>query len=96
MSALSVPRPASGAYRALVTPVDLLFLSQEDVVAAGGLDMDACLTTIEETLIAHHRGDTVAPQKSAIHWAEGLDADETHGRIMAMPAYVGGSSGWPG
>jgi len=77
-------------------PADLLFLSQEDVVAAGGLDMDACLVTIEETLVLHHRGEMIAPQKSALHWADGLDSDETHGRIMAMPAYVGGSIGMTG
>lgn len=74
-----------------MAPVELLFLSQEDVVAAGGLDMAACLETIAETLTLHQRGDTVAPQKSALHWSDELDTDEQHGRIMAMPAYVGGS-----
>jgi ornithine cyclodeaminase len=74
-----------------MAPVEFLFLSQEDVVAAGGLDMDACLETIEETLVLHHRGDTVAPQKAALHWSDEIDTDEKHGRIMAMPAYVGGS-----
>ena len=53
--------------------------------------MDACLATIEETLVLHHRGETVAPQKSALHWSDDLDTDEKLGRIMAMPAYVGGS-----
>jgi ornithine cyclodeaminase len=79
-----------------VAPVELLFLSQEDVVAAGGLDMDECLATIEETLVLHHRGETIAPQKSALHWSEELDTDEKLGRIMAMPAYVGGSIGMAG
>jgi ornithine cyclodeaminase len=74
-----------------VAPADFLVLSQEDVVAAGGLDMDACLSTIEETLILHHRGETVAPQKSALHWSDDIDSDEKLGRIMAMPAFVGGS-----
>ena len=74
-----------------MAPAELLFLSQEDVVAAGGLDMDACLATIEETLVLHHRGETILPQKSALHWGNGLDTDERDGRIMAMPAYVGGS-----
>ena len=77
-------------------PAELLFLSQEDVVAAGGLDMDACLATIEETLVLHHRRETVLPQKSAIYWADGPDNEESHGRIMAMPAYVGGSIGMAG
>jgi ornithine cyclodeaminase len=74
-----------------VAPVEFLVLSQEDVVAAGGLDMDACLRTIEETLVLHQRKETVAPQKSALHWTDEIDTDEKHGRIMAMPAYVGGS-----
>jgi ornithine cyclodeaminase len=79
-----------------VAAVELRFLSQEDVVAAGGLDMDACLATIEETLVLHHRGDTIAPQKSALHWTDDLDGDEKLGRIMAMPAFVGGSIGMAG
>jgi ornithine cyclodeaminase len=70
---------------------ELLFLSQEDVVAAGGLDMDACLATIEEALVLYHRGDALCPQKAALHWTDELDSDEKHGRIMAMPAYVGGT-----
>jgi ornithine cyclodeaminase len=71
--------------------VDFLVLSQEDVVAAGALDMDACLATIEETLVLHHRGETILPQKSALHWSDEIDTDERLGRIMAMPAFVGGS-----
>src|SRR3972149_11111440 len=75
---------------------DFLFLSQEDVVAAGGLDMDACLATIEETLVLHQHGETIAPQKSALHWADGPANEERHGRIMARPAEVGGSVGMAG
>ena len=71
---------------------DLTFLSQEDVVAAGGLDMDACLETIEATLVLHHRRETVAPPKASIHWSDDIDSDERLGRIMAMPAYVGGET----
>jgi len=74
----------------LVT-AELLFLSQEDVVAAGGMDMDACLDTVEEALVLYHHGDALCPQKAAIHWTDELDSDEKHGRVMAMPAYVGGT-----
>ena len=74
-----------------MAPVEYVCLSQEEVVRAGGLDMGACLETIEETLVLHHRGETVLPQKSALHWSDDLDTDERLGRIMAMPAYVGGS-----
>ncbi len=86
----SVPSHAP-VYCPGVAPADFLVLSQEDVVAAGGLDMDACLATIEETLILHQRGETIAPQKSALHWSHDIDTDEKLGRIMAMPAFVGGS-----
>jgi ornithine cyclodeaminase len=75
-----------------VAPAELLFLSQEDVVAADGLDMTACMETIGETLALHWRGETIAPPKAAIHWSDDLDTDEKEGRIMAMPAYVGGST----
>lgn len=71
-------------------------LSQEDVVAAGGLDMDACLRVIEETLALKHRGETISPMKAVIHWSDDIDTDEKLGRIMAMPAYVGGSTGVAG
>jgi N-[(2S)-2-amino-2-carboxyethyl]-L-glutamate dehydrogenase len=71
-------------------------LSQEDVVAAGGLDMDACLRVIAETLALHHRGETIAPMKAVIHWSDDLDTDEKLGRIMAMPAWVGGDIGVTG
>src|SRR5919202_6156006 len=77
-------------------PAELTFLSQEDVVRAGGLDMDACLATIERTFVLHHRGETIAPPKAAIHWSDDLDTDEKLGRIMAMPAYVGGETAMAG
>lgn len=75
-----------------MTPVSYRCLSQEDVVEAGGLDMDACLEVIGTTLVLHHRGETVSPKKAVIHWGDDLDTDEKQGRIMAMPAYVGGST----
>lgn len=75
----------------LVAPVDYLCLSQEDVVRAGGLDMDDCLRAIDETLSLYQRGEAICPQKASLHWAEGIDSEERDGRIMAMPAYVGGS-----
>jgi len=68
-----------------------LFLSQEDVLAAGGLDIPATIEIVEEALRLHAEGDTRLPKKSSILWSDAIDSDETHGRIMAMPAYVGGS-----
>ena len=69
---------------------DLLFVSQEDVVAAGGLDMDGTIAVVEEALRLHAKGEAIAPKKSSILWSDDLDADERLGRVMAMPAYVGG------
>ena len=42
-----------------MAPVELLFLSQEDVVAAGGLDMDGTLATTEEAFRLWGLGDVV-------------------------------------
>ena len=66
------------------------FLSQEDVVSAGGLDMGPTIEVVEEALRLHAHGDAVLPPKVSILWGDGLDSDEREGRIMAMPAYVGG------
>jgi len=73
-----------------VPGADLLFVSQEDVVAAGGLDMDGTIAVVEEALRLHANGEAIAPKKSSILWSADLDSDERLGRIMAMPAYVGG------
>ncbi len=67
-----------------------LFLSQEEVVAAGGLDMDGTIAIVEEALRLHAKGEAIAPKKSSILWSDDLDSDERLGRVMAMPAYVGG------
>ena len=72
------------------------FLSQEDVVAAGGLDVDATIDVVEEALRLHAEGDTRLPKKSALLWSDDPGNEETQGRIMAMPAYVGGSIGLAG
>jgi hypothetical protein len=67
------------------------FLSQEDVVAAVGLDVAATIDVVEEALRLHAEGDTRLPSKSALLWSDELGSEEKDGRIMAMPAYVGGS-----
>jgi hypothetical protein len=46
---------------------------------------------VEEALRLHAEGDTRLPSKSALLWSDELGSEETDGRIMAMPAYVGGS-----
>jgi N-[(2S)-2-amino-2-carboxyethyl]-L-glutamate dehydrogenase len=60
------------------------------VVAAGGLDMAPTIRVVREALRLHAEGQTKLPRKPMIRWGEDLDAEERTGRIMAMPAYVGG------
>ena len=59
-------------------------------MAAGGLDMDGTIAIVEEALRLHAKGEAIAPRKASILWSDELDSDERLGRVMAMPAYVGG------
>src|SRR6478752_2059001 len=67
-----------------------LYLSQEDVIAAGGLDMAAVVDVIERAFRVKADGQVVMPPKVMITWSDEPGTEELHGRIMAMPAYVGG------
>lgn len=69
--------------------VNFLYLSQEDVIAAGGLDMDGTLATVEEAFRLWGEGDFVQPTKPAIRWGPPI-TENTRGRVIAMPAYIGG------
>ena len=68
-----------------------LFLSQEDVIAAGGMEIGPTIDTVAEALRLHARGETILPHKPTIRWSDDLDSEERDGRIMTMPAWVGGS-----
>jgi N-[(2S)-2-amino-2-carboxyethyl]-L-glutamate dehydrogenase len=69
--------------------VEFLYLSQEDVIAAGGLDMAETIKAIEASFRLHASGNTILPPKPVLRWG-GPESEETTGRIMAMPAYLGG------
>jgi ornithine cyclodeaminase/alanine dehydrogenase-like protein (mu-crystallin family) len=69
---------------------DFVYLSQEDVVAAGGTDMAAMIDVIERAFRVKAEGEVRMPPKVMITWADEPGTEEKHGRIMAMPAYVGG------
>jgi ornithine cyclodeaminase len=66
------------------------YLSQEDVVAAGGLDMAAVVDVIERAFRIKAAGEVVMPPKVMITWSDEPGTEELLGRIMTMPAYVGG------
>ena len=66
-----------------------LYLSQEDVIAAGGLDMEQHIATVEESFRLHGQGKTILPGKQIILWGD-VKSEFEQGRIISMPAYVGG------
>jgi len=69
--------------------VEVLWLSQGDVIAAGGLDMAATMDDVEEVFRLHGRGDYVLPEKIVLEWQERPpDGKENH--VNIMPGYVGG------
>jgi ornithine cyclodeaminase len=71
------------------TKIDILFLSQEDVKKAGGLNMMTTLKTVEEVLRLHSEKKDVLPAKVILRWGD-VSTEHVRGRINAMPAYVGG------
>ena len=73
-----------------MSTTEFLYLSQEDVVAAGGTDMAAMVDVIERAFAVKAAGEVRMPPKVMITWADEPGSEELHGRIMAMPAYIGG------
>ncbi|WP_342471511.1 ornithine cyclodeaminase family protein [Metasolibacillus sp. FSL H7-0170] len=69
--------------------VEFIYLSQEDCIKAGGLDMKGTLEAIQKSFELHGKGDIVQPSKPVIRWG-GPETEETRGRIMTMPSYIGG------
>ena len=79
-----------------------LYLSQEDVVAAGAANMEVCVDAIEETFSLLDKGDYIMggadgnshgcmlypPKESPF---PGMPLAGPDRRFMAMPAYLGGS-----
>jgi len=81
--------------------IDVLWLSEPDMIEAGVADSAACVETMEETLILLAEGDyRMAGASANSHGAqinfpanpehEGMPADGPDRRFMAMPAYLGG------
>lgn len=84
------------------TRIDLRFLSETDMIAAGVTDMPACVDTMEETLRLVDAGDyRMAGPEANSHGAmvafpeqsphPGMPLNAAHRRLMAMPGYLGGS-----
>ncbi len=69
--------------------VEFLYLQQEDCVKAGGYDMEGTMKATERSFFLHGKGDYILPHKPVIRWG-GPETEETTGRIMSMPSFLGG------
>jgi ornithine cyclodeaminase len=71
--------------------VEFLYLQQEDCVKAGGYDMEGTMKATERSFFLHGKGDYILPHKPVLRWG-GPETEETIGRIMSMPSFLGGES----
>jgi len=72
---------------------EVLWLSQNDVITAGGLDMAAVVSTVEDVFRLHGQGDYVLPTKISLEWqkSDDLPPGEQKNHVNFMPGYVGGA-----
>lgn len=68
----------------------ILYLSGEDIIQMGGLDMKAALEDVEETFRLIYEKDCIIPWKIAMGFGKNISEESTKGRINAMPGYIGG------
>ncbi len=69
-----------------MTEIKFLYLSQEDVVRAGVLDMARTLEDIEKVFRLYAEDKVIMPAKNLIDF---YDDHEYRGHIVSMPCYVG-------
>ncbi|MEE0178423.1 MAG: hypothetical protein U0I25_01540, partial [Oscillospiraceae bacterium] len=75
--------------------VEMIYLSQEDVIRCGGMSLDKAIDDLEEVFRLYDKGDYILPGKIVMKRPE-PNAEETTGRINAMPGYIGGRFNMPG
>jgi ornithine cyclodeaminase len=76
--------------RSLMSGIGFLYLTQEEVIRLGALDMALAVQDVEEVFRLFASDQCVLPSKVVLRWGD-LDSEMTRGRINAMPGYVGGS-----
>jgi ornithine cyclodeaminase len=69
---------------------EFIFLSQEDVIASGGLDMPATLDDVELAYKLFSSGQVNQPHKSVMHHDHPETGEDRYYLTNAMPVYVGG------
>jgi len=67
-----------------------IFLNQDDIVKAGGLEMAKVFAAVEKGFAAHGRKECVQPNKLNLRKGPPGSKQAEQGLIMAMPSYVGG------
>jgi ornithine cyclodeaminase len=71
--------------------VEVLWLSQGDVITAGGLDMAAIVADVEEVFRLSATGESHLPRKVSLEWEwEDPPAGEQRNHLNLMSGYVGG------
>ncbi|MCZ7574755.1 MAG: ornithine cyclodeaminase family protein [Ardenticatenaceae bacterium] len=65
--------------------VNFLFLSQEDVIASGGLDMAAYIQCVEQSFSLHDKDEAMEPDPPML-----MFGGQAGRRVTMHPAYVGG------
>ncbi|MEW6668278.1 MAG: ornithine cyclodeaminase family protein [Thermodesulfobacteriota bacterium] len=70
--------------------VQFRYLSQEEVIKVGGMDMSLTMDAVEEVFALLGRGECILPSKVVLRWGEKGSELTTRGHMNAMPGYVGG------
>lgn len=69
---------------------EMLYLKQEDVIAAGGKDLALAMNQTEDMLKLFENKECIDPPKSVLRWSEDPNIENSKGRINFLSAYVGG------
>ena len=71
-------------------PGEFVFLSQEDVIRSGVLDMSRAIDRVERALSLLEDGQCIDPPKSVLRWSEDPNMESVRGRVNFLSAYIGG------
>ena len=69
--------------------IQFRYLTQEQVIAMGGLDMTLAVEDMEELFRLFGSGECILPDKVILRWGDAA-SEKTRGHINAMPGHVGG------
>jgi len=70
--------------------VNVLFLNNKAMEAAGVSQMELAIEDVKQTYMLNKKGDVINPGKCVLRWGKTVEDENMMGRINAMPGYVGG------